>query len=308
MIARVVVVGSSNTDMVVPVPHIPGVGETVLGEDLIIAPGGKGANQAVAAARLGAEVVFIGAVGSDDFGQKAIKGLKADGIDTSYIKIVDGTPSGVALIMVDPSGNNSIAVSPGANSRLFPEDIELSSTALQNARIMLTQLEVPLDTVATALELGRKMGCVTMLNPAPAPATGLPSDIISQVDMITPNEVEARALVGRDMPAEDLAKALLDLGVKTVILTLGERGALVAQQDKLVAMEPFVVSPVDTTAAGDAFSGALAVAIAEGLELIDAVRFANAAAALSVTKMGAQPSMPTRAELETFLSRYQISG
>ena len=299
--AVIVVLGSSNTDMVVPVSRIPGVGETVLGEDLVIAPGGKGANQAVAAARLGAQVRFIGAVGDDAFGEGSLSGLRAEGIDTEHLRTVPGAPSGVALITVDGEGRNAIAVAPGANGRVTADHVREASGALSGAGVLLAQLETPLEAVREALRLARDAGCRTVLNPAPAPAEGLPDDVLSLVDVLTPNEGEARALAGEGSP-EEMARALLGRGVEAVVITLGEEGALVTTREREERLPAHRVRPVDTTAAGDAFNGALAVALAEGRELPDAARFASATAALSVTKRGAQPSMPRRDEVEGLLA------
>lgn len=302
MPAIVTVLGSSNTDMIVPVPHIPVMGETVLGSDLIIAAGGKGANQAVSAARLGAQVRFIAAVGDDDFGTKATDGFKAEGIDTSHVKVTPGVPSGVALIFVDGEGHNAIAVASGANAHVSANDVRSASTALEGAGTLLVQLETPLHTVREGLRVARDAGCRTVLNPAPAPDSGLPDALLSLVDVLTPNEGEAQALAGREGEPEELAQALLARGVGSVVITLGDRGALVATRERREVAPAYEARAVDTTAAGDAFSAGLAVALAEGSDLFEAAGFAGAVASLSVTRRGAQPSMPHRDEVERLLA------
>lgn len=297
----IVVLGSSNTDMVVPVPHIPSAGETVLGSDLIIAAGGKGANQAVAAARLGGTVYFLGAVGDDDLGTRAASGLSEEGIDTSHLKVVPGVASGVAVITVDPGGNNAIAVAPGANSHVSANDVRDAGAAIEAAGVLLVQLETPMHAVRAGLKLAREAGCRTILNPAPAPSGGLGDALLNLVDVLTPNEGEAASLAGQDAPPEALAGQLLGRGVGAVVITLGERGVWVATPQRHELVPAHSVKAVDTTAAGDAFSGAFAVALAEGADLFEAARFAAAAAALSVTKRGAQPSMPRRDEVDALL-------
>ncbi len=301
MTARVVVLGSSNTDMVVGVPHIPSLGETVLGSDLLVAAGGKGANQAVAAARLGAQITFLGAVGDDDLGGKAVRGLGGEHIDTEHVRVVEGVPSGVALITVDTQGRNAIAVAPGANSRVSPEDVRSAQALIEESAVLLVQLEIPIEAVHEGLRVARAAGCRTLLNPAPVPGEGLPSDILRLVDVLTPNEGEASALVGMQGEASDLAQELLNRGVGAVVVTLGERGALVATSERQQTVPAHRVDALDTTAAGDAFNGGLAVALAEGRDLFEAARFASAVAALSVTKRGAQPSMPRRDEVDRLL-------
>jgi ribokinase len=295
--AAVVVVGSSNTDMVVPVRRIPRVGETVLGDDLLVAAGGKGANQAVAAARLGARVIFVGAIGDDAFGGARLADLRSEGIDCAHVRTVTGVSSGVALIMVDDDGRNCIAVSSGANAHLSEEDANAAADAIRGTDVLLAQLETPLPFVHAALRHARDAGTLTVLNPAPVPSEGLPDDLLALVDVLTPNEGEAAALTGDDGEPRDLARALIERGVGAVVVTLGERGAVIATGDGMEAVAAEPVRAVDTTAAGDAFSGALAVALAEGSDLQKAARFANVAAARSVTRRGAQPSMPRRDEV-----------
>ena len=297
---RIVVVGSANTDLVVQTERAPRAGETVVGENFVIVPGGKGANQAVAAARLGGEVAFIARLGADEFGARNLETYKREEIDTSYITRDPQAPSGVALIVVERNGENRIIVVPGANGNLSPKDVKRAEGAFSGAAVLLVQLEVPLETVEAALELARERGLKTILNPAPARPLG--GRILSKVDILTPNENELRVLTGNtDVVAA--ARGLLDSGPRYVVATLGERGALVVSRDGELAVPSFRMEPVDTTAAGDAFNGALAVALAEGMGMREAVRFACAAGALATTKLGAQPSLPRREEVEALLGR-----
>ena len=295
----VVVIGSSNTDMVVQTPRLPAPGETVLGGDLLLAPGGKGANQAVAAARLGAPVTFVARVGRDMFGEQAIANFERENLDIQYLKTDPDKPSGVALILVEPEGENIIAVAPGANSHLAPADIEEARVAFSKDSIVLLQLETPMETVLEAARMGKQAGCHVILNPAPA--RRLPSEMYSIIDLLTPNETEAEQITGGKEP-EDAAHWLLGQGVRTVIITLGSAGALVADGEKGVRRVPgFRVKAVDTTAAGDAFNGGLAACLGNSSGIDAAVRYAHAAAAISVTRLGAQPSLPNRKEVEQLL-------
>ena len=300
---KIVVVGSSNTDMIVKLSHLPKPGETVSGGAFSTAAGGKGANQAVAAARAGADVGLVARVGDDSFGEQAIAGFVGDGIDVRYVTRDSGAPSGVALIFVDDGGENCIAVAPGANGRVTPEDVEAAKELITGAQALVMQLETPIDTVARAAALASRHGVRVILNPAPAQP--LSDEILANVSILTPNESEAEMLTGiqvsDDAGAEEAARALAAKGVDTVILTLGSRGAFVFDSGSGALVPGFEVQAVDTTAAGDVFNGSLAVGLAEGKPLADAVRFANAAAALSVTKLGAQPSAPTRSEIDAFL-------
>jgi len=301
----IVVVGSSNTDMIIKLDHIPKPGETILGGEFVTAAGGKGANQAVGAARAGGAVTLVARVGQDMFGDQAVAGFVKDGITVDHVLRDKGAPSGVALIFVAKDGENSIAVASGANGRLAPADVRKAKPAIQAASALVMQLETPLETVQAAAELAAAKGVRVILNPAPA--RPLPDELLRKVTILTPNESEAELLTGiavkDEAGARQAAAALLAKGPTTVILTLGARGALVAEAGGAQLVPGFKVKPVDTTAAGDIFNGALAVALGEGKPLAEAVRFANAAAAISVTRMGAQPSAPKRAEIERYLKQ-----
>jgi ribokinase len=299
---RIAVLGSLNMDLVAVAPRIPRPGETVIGERFFRAAGGKGANQAYAAASLGGKVAMLGRVGRDDHGSQIIASLKAVGCDVTRIEYAD-TTTGVGAILVDQTGQNSIIVVPGANSRFLPQDLLRDQALLQDARLLLLQLEIPLDTVIAAAKAARRSGATVILDPAPAP-TSLPSELLEHVDILTPNETEACRLLGRSaselnrQEAPAVASQLLKTGARTVILKLGAMGCLAADGTTITWIEAPKVNAVDSTAAGDVFNGALAVASSEGASLIEACRFAVRAAAISVTRYGAQPSMPTRAELE----------
>lgn len=297
---KIVVIGSSNTDMVVKVPHIPAPGETILGTGFMTISGGKGANQAVAAARAGADVTFIACVSDDSFGKQAVENYQADGIDTSCIKIQSGTHSGIALINVAEDGENSISVAPGANSYLFPEDIHGFEAAFDGAKVVLAQLEIPIETVEAAAEVAHAKGIPFILNPAPG--TVIPESLLSKVTIISPNETEAAIITSqKDFSEKDIPEMAGELFEKeglTVILTLGSKGVYLKTFDFEGIIPGYKVKAVDTTAAGDVFNGALAAALAGEMELNDAVDFAQRAAAISVTRMGAQPSAPTLDEIQ----------
>jgi ribokinase len=278
-------------------------GETILSDRFDTFPGGKGANQAVAAARLGGTVVLIGRLGTDGFAEELQTSLNGEGIDTSRVHHVHG-PSGNALITVTTGGQNTIVVTPGANAALQPQDLESARSTLADASMVLVQLETPLDTVERLAELCAEAGIPLMLDPAPAQA--LSAALLKQVTWLTPNQTEAAQLLGETELGDpgEAASRLLATGVKNVALKLGEHGVYVAGQDVAAVQVPgFPVTPVDTTAAGDCFNGAFAVALAQGLSPADAARFACAAAALSTTMAGAQPSMPRRDEVVRLLSQ-----
>jgi len=300
---RVLVVGSANVDFTVAAPRLPGLGETVTGGTLLVNHGGKGANQAVAARRLGAEVRFIACVGDDGSGREIRAALEAEGIGIAGVGVTGEAATGTALIVVDRQGRNQIAVAPGANWRLSLEHVRSRADDFAWAQVVVCQLETPLETLAWALEEARRRGVATVLNPAPV-RDGLP-DIWRFVDYLTPNEGEAERLSGiavRDpRSAAAAGQALRGRGVGTVIVTLGAQGSLACTAQGEVASPAHPVSAVDTTAAGDAFNGALGVALGGGRPLEDALRFANAAAALACTRRGAQPSLPTRAEVDRLL-------
>lgn len=304
MARRIVVVGSSNTDMVLKMDRIPKPGETILGGEFVTAAGGKGANQAVAAAMSGGEVFFVGRVGRDVFGEKAVTGLAEKNINVDFVKY-DESPSGIALIFVGSNAENAIGVASGANLKLSPEDVAEAKPAFAKSKVVVLQLETPLETVQAAAELAAENGAMVILNPAPAQV--LSNQLLSLISIITPNESEVELLTGvavtDEQSCQQAAGKLHEKGVENVIITLGSRGAYVSTRKLACIVSGYKVQQVDTTAAGDTFNGALAVAISEGLELFEAIRFANAAAALSVTRMGAQPSAPTRSEIDDFLQQ-----
>jgi ribokinase len=298
---RIIVIGSSNTDMVVKSKKLPSPGETILGGTFLMNPGGKGANQAVSAARLSGNVTFVTKTGNDLFGEQSKHLFDNEGIDTKFIIRDSKNPSGVALISVDENGENCIVVAPGSNATLDAYDIDDAVYETQQSDVFLMQLEIPVSTVEfVALKVAGK-GNRVILNPAPA--RQLSSELLSSLYIITPNEVEAEILTGISVhdtiSAEKCARKLFQKGVKNVVITMGAAGAFLFTQDisKMVPVIP--VKAIDTTAAGDVFNGALAVAISEGKELEDAVMFANKAAAISVTRMGAQASAPYRNEIIT---------
>ncbi len=313
MPSSIVVVGSLNMDFVIAVDRLPLPGETILGRNFRVIPGGKGANQAYAAAKLassGTEVRMLGRVGADSFGSALKANLAGAGIDISPVLVTDSEATGVAWIHVDAAGQNSITVAPGANGVLSISDIHSQRWALAGARCVLLQLEVPLETVAEGLREAHRVGATCILDPAPA--RDLPKEILQLVDIATPNETEACVLAGfpprRVTPADAIAlgNRIRDLGVRSVVVKLGDQGCVYCGPDRAFDMSPFAVQAVDSTAAGDTFNAALAVALAEGLDMEDALRFANAAAAISVTRAGAQTSAPERAEVESLFLRSQI--
>lgn len=295
----IVVIGSSNTDMVVKTRRLPLAGETILGGDFFMNPGGKGANQAVAAARLGGSVSLVASLGNDIFGREAMAQFNREGIETGHVYFHEGKPSGVALIVVDEKGENQIVVAGGANSAMGLEMIDRAKSHVQQAGVLLMQLEVPLEVVQYAATIGGAHGVCVILNPAPA--CDLPRTLLEQVRIITPNETEASLLSGIEVSgtasAHKAAAIIRAKGVDTVIVTMGEKGAYVLN-DQIQRLVPAPkVRAIDSTAAGDVFNGALAVAIAEGRDIVTAVEAACEAAAISVTRLGAQASAPYLAEM-----------
>jgi len=305
MAGPVIVVGSSNVDLVMKMARLPRVGETVTDATFVQAFGGKGANQAVAAARAGGGVVFVACVGDDAYGAQVIDNLKADGIDTGFVFTEAGVASGTALIMVGGEGQNYLSVAPGANYKLTPAHVDRARGAIEGAAVVISQCEILPETLDHVIDLGAKLGKPVMLNLAPA--RKLDGASLARLFCLAVNETEAEFLTGRrvagERDVETAAGALLAMGPKTVVLTLGARGAYVAGAGVRGLVPGFGVEAVDTTAAGDVHCGALAVALVEGRPLLEAVRFANAAAALSVTKLGAQPSAPRRSDIDALLSR-----
>ena len=293
---EIAVVGSANLDLVVEVDTIPLVGETVLGGDLRRIPGGKGANQAVAAARLGRHVAMIGRLGDDEGGTMLRSALDGDGVDTRHLLTTADVPNGVALISVGADGDNAIVVSPGANGRVAPADIEAAGAILDTAAVTLLQLEVPLDAVAAA---AARAGGTVILNPAPAPPEPLPMSLLADVDVLVPNQTELATIAGHDGPV-DLATAAelaIRLPSPSVIVTLGAEGALVVLDGEATHVPAPVVRPVDTTAAGDSFCGALADGLVRGLDLVEATHWAVRVGAATTQRPGAQPSLPTPDEV-----------
>lgn len=300
---EIIVFGSLNLDFVVVTPERPGVGRTVLGTEFRTYPGGKGANQAVAAARSGGRVAMAGRVGDDVFSGFLKKSLAEAGVDLELVKETPGTTTGSAFITVDKSGDNSIVVVPGANFLCSREDVDAIVPYMKEARILMLQLEIPLDTVVYAARIGKSMGLTVMLDPAPP--CSLPGELVRSCDIITPNEHEASFLTGREVTdirsARLAASDLLAMGARCAIVKIGKDGVLVARDNQFHYIPGHKVDVVDTTAAGDTFSGAMATGICQGMTIPEAARFANAAAAISVTRKGAQTSMPTRDEIERFL-------
>ena len=296
---KILVVGSSNTDMVIKTNHFPAPGETILGGKFLMNAGGKGANQAVAAARLGGSVMFVGKIGDDIFGKQAVRQLKEEGINVNFVAVDSENPSGVALITVDQNGENSIVVASGANGTLVPADFDKATAELDESEFVLMQLEIPIPTVEYIARIAARQQKKVILNPAPA--TALSNELFRNLFLITPNETEAELLTGIKVTDEQTAlkaaTVLHEKGVEMVIITLGAAGAFLLSGEKSELIKAPEVVAVDTTAAGDTFNGALAVALAEGKTIRDAIAFANRAAAISVTRIGAQASVPYRDEI-----------
>lgn len=300
---RVLVIGSSNTDLIVQSANLPSPGQTVMASSFSTLPGGKGANQAVAAARSGAIVSFVARIGSDAYGSQALRSLEAEGIDTTFVMKDPNLPSGIASILVDDRGENVIAVVPGANAALSPVQIDAAGSLFERVSICLLQLETPLPTVLHAANLAQEHGVPVILNPAPA--RKLPPQLLSGLFLLTPNETETGILTGilpeTEKTARKAADVLMDGGVNNVIITLGARGALLATGREAVMVPAPAVDARDTTGAGDAFNGALAAALGRMRSLKDAVDFANCAGALTVTRVGAQAALPREAEIRALM-------
>jgi len=302
MASSVCVVGSINMDLVVRAPRFARPGETVLGETFDVHPGGKGANQAVAASRMGAQVSFVGCLGDDDFGSSLRGCLTSEGVDITKMRTCEKVRTGVGIITVTPDGENAIVVAPGANAKFTNEDVEQASSAIADADVLILQAEVPFETNLRAIEIAKKANTAVLLNAAPA--VGLPTELLRDVDALVVNRDEACTIVGdeeREVSPSGLARRLASFGPERVVVTLGAEGALHFDGQEVTTFEAFPVSCVDTTAAGDAFVGALATMRAEGVRLIEAVRYACAAGALATTVKGAVPSLPVREAVEALV-------
>ncbi len=309
MNTSITVIGSIHIDFYVRLPKLPVPGETVLGYDFIMKPGGKGANQAVATARLGAHTYMVGRIGNDIFAEKLLDNFAKNGVDTKYVSIDKTTHTGTAFILLDKkTGENMIAVAPGADAHVSKEDVEKAIPAIKESEIILLQLEIPVDTVIYAIKKASKLGRKVILNPAPA--TILPEEIFRHIYVITPNRVEAELLTGVKVKnIEDAIKAgklLVNKGVKYAIITMGDKGSVIVSKDIAKHIPAYKVEIIDTTGAGDAFNGALAVFLAEGYDIVEACKRANAAAAIQITKLGAQEGLPTRKELESFIKTHEV--
>jgi len=293
---KIIVAGSLNMDLCVETPRVPAMGETILGGGFFASPGGKGANQAVAAAKLGAEVTMLGRVGGDAFGTQLIENLRLNGVNTEHIRVTQDTPTGVAVILLH-NHDNCIIVDPGANALLSPEDIEQAEPVIAGSGMLVLQLEIPLATARRAMEIARAHGVKVLLNPAPAQR--LSADFLALADILTPNRSESEILTGIDSPLKAL-QTLRDMGVPKVVVTLGSKGVLYSDGDHMIQRPALPVKAVDTTAAGDAFTGALAVSLTQGAEFEAAVGFAQAVAALTVTRRGAQDALPRMEAVKNF--------
>ena len=299
---RIVVIGSCNTDMVIKVHHLPKPGETIIGYDFMTNQGGKGANQAVSVARMGGETLFIARLGDDSFGRQSLDLLREEGIDTRFVQLTPNVSTGVAMIPVDEKGENSIIVASGANALLSETDVEAAREEICSASLLLMQLETPIPTLMHAARIAHEAGVTVVLNPAPFPKEALPHEFLENIDLITPNETEAAGMSGIGIVDEATAlqaiKAIQDLGVSRVVITAGSAGAYTEENGELQHIETFKTQVVDTTAAGDTFCGALCVAISQGKTLKQAIRIANKAASVSVTRMGAWRSIPHKEEIQ----------
>jgi ribokinase len=302
---HIVVVGSLNMDLVVRTVRHPQIGETVIGHDFRTYPGGKGANQAVAAARLGSDVSIIGKVGNDQFGEALLQAVNTDGVNTQYIIRDSKVPTGVAFITVDDRGKNTIVVASGANAHLSPDEIDASRDAFIGASVLLLQLECPLNVVERAIDIAKQYDIRIVLNPAPAQL--LDAYLLHSVDYLIPNQTELAELSGQES-TEAAIGVLQGMGVKRLVVTLGEEGLLVVDESQREHIPAYKVQAVDSTAAGDAFAGAFAVALGEGLSIHQAAIWGNAAGALTVTKAGAQPSLPSRDEFDEFLIHHLVTS
>jgi len=299
---KIVILGSCNTDLVIKVRHFPLPGETIIGSDFMTNQGGKGANQAVSVARMGGNALFIAKVGNDSFGKNSIEALNAEGIDTRYCYMTNDAPTGVAMIDVDEQGENTIIVASGANALLSPGDVENAREEIENAEILLMQLETPLPTLMYAAEIAHKAGVTVVLNPAPFPNNPLPEDFLKNIDIITPNETEAEYMSGihatdTDSALKAIAK-IKELGVSKVVITAGAAGAYMEENGKAICVPTRKTKVIDTTAAGDTFCGALCVSLSEEKNLEESISFANKAASITVTRMGAWQSIPHRDVLD----------
>ena len=296
---KIIVIGSSNVDMVVRTSHLPAPGETILGGEFFMNQGGKGANQAVAIKRLGGNLIFMAKLGNDVLGRQSVGYFKKEGIDTRYIALDEDSASGVALISVDDHAENSIVVASGANMLLNEQDVDKMLEEMCEGDILLMQLEIPLQTVEYAVRKAFGKGVKVVLNPAPA--RSLPKELFRHLYMVTPNRIEAKMLTGikiaNDADVEKVAEEICAMGVKNVIITLGSKGCLIREEGVSYRIDAFKVEPVDTTAAGDTFNGALCVGLSEGMDLKQAAVMASKASSIAVTRMGAQSSIPYREEL-----------
>lgn len=306
MLSQILVLGSSNIDLILRVPRFNTPGETIRAESLTTVFGGKGANQAIASKHLGAEVALITRLGSDHYGRAYRRYLTEKGLSPKSIFLDKKVPTGIAFIELDPKGENRIVVAQGSNRALSIDDLKRCSSLFKKTKIFVTQLEIPLETVTMGLKMAKESGALTLLNPSPT--RPLSTEILSLTDFLVPNELEAQALTGlkmrQDQDLPKIAGRLLKMGVKNVVITLGPKGLYFKNKNEEIRMKAFKVKVVDTTAAGDAFMGGLACALAEGKPIREALRFANAAGALATTKLGAQPSLPSKKEVETLVKKH----